>query len=136
MSSNAAGVQAGSLATGGLSCEKQGDYATWYRLAKDNDRDSLGLKRRDLTDDGKIDFSRIRRKLKGSQNMWWLRVEDWRLTLRLDREQRVPYVLRIRHRAERKYSRVLLVRGESSWAHAFIVENRPDFCAISTMSAQ
>ncbi|MGB9663170.1 MAG: type II toxin-antitoxin system RelE family toxin [Moorellaceae bacterium] len=40
------------------------------------------------------------KKLKGSRDMWRLRVGDWRVILRLDREQGVLYVLRIRHRRE------------------------------------
>lgn len=40
------------------------------------------------------------KKLKGSRDMWRLRVGDWRIILRLDREQGVLYVLRIRHRRE------------------------------------
>ncbi len=39
-------------------------------------------------------------KLRGSQDVWRLRVGDWRVVLRLDREQEVLYVLRIRHRRE------------------------------------
>lgn len=40
------------------------------------------------------------KKLKGSQDMWRLRVGDWRVILRLDREQGILYVLRVRHRRE------------------------------------
>lgn len=40
------------------------------------------------------------KKLKGSRNMWRLRVGDWRVILWLDREQGILYVLRIRHRRE------------------------------------
>lgn len=40
------------------------------------------------------------KKLKGSQDMWRLRVGDWRVVLRLDREQGILYVLRVRHRRE------------------------------------
>lgn len=40
------------------------------------------------------------KKLEGSQNMWRLRVEDWRVIPRLDREQGILYVLRIRHTRE------------------------------------
>jgi len=40
------------------------------------------------------------KKLKGSSDMWRLRVGDWRVILRLDRKQGVLYVLRIRHRRE------------------------------------
>ncbi|MBE3584430.1 MAG: type II toxin-antitoxin system RelE/ParE family toxin [Limnochordaceae bacterium] len=40
------------------------------------------------------------KKLQGSRDMWRLRVGDWRVILRLDGEQGVLYVLRIRHRRE------------------------------------
>lgn len=40
------------------------------------------------------------KKLKGSSDMWRLRVGDWRVILRFDREQGVLYVLRIKHRRE------------------------------------
>lgn len=40
------------------------------------------------------------KKLKGSPNMWRLRVGDWRVILRFDRKQGVLYVLRVRHRRE------------------------------------
>ncbi|MDK2784543.1 MAG: mRNA interferase RelE/StbE [Bacillota bacterium] len=40
------------------------------------------------------------RKLKSTPERWRLRVGDWRVILRLDREQEVLYVLRIRHRRE------------------------------------
>lgn len=40
------------------------------------------------------------KKLKGGQDMWRLRVGDWRIILRLDREQGILYVLRIRHRRD------------------------------------
>ena len=40
------------------------------------------------------------KKLKGSQDIWRLRVGDWRVILRLDREQGVLYVLRIRNRRD------------------------------------
>ena len=40
------------------------------------------------------------KKLKGSRDMWRLRVGDWRVILRLDRDQGILYVLRIRHRRE------------------------------------
>jgi len=38
------------------------------------------------------------KKLQGSPERWRVRVGDWRVILRIDREQRVLYVLRIRHR--------------------------------------
>lgn len=40
------------------------------------------------------------KKLQGSPERWRLRVGDWRVILRIDREQGVLYVLRIRHRRE------------------------------------
>lgn len=40
------------------------------------------------------------KKLKGSPDMWRLRVGDWRVILRFDRKQGVLYVMRIRHRRE------------------------------------
>lgn len=40
------------------------------------------------------------KKLKGSSDMWRLRVGEWRIILRFDRKQEVLYVLRIRHRRE------------------------------------
>jgi len=40
------------------------------------------------------------KKLKGSPDMWRLRVGDWRVILRFDRERGILYVLRIRHRRE------------------------------------
>jgi len=40
------------------------------------------------------------KKLHGSPERWRLRVGDWRVILRIDREQMILYVLRIRHRRE------------------------------------
>ena len=40
------------------------------------------------------------KKLKGSQDIWRLRVGDWRVILRLDRGQGTLYVLRIRNRRD------------------------------------
>ena len=40
------------------------------------------------------------RKLHGSPERWRLRVGDWRVILRIDRGQRILYVLRIRHRRD------------------------------------
>lgn len=40
------------------------------------------------------------KRLEGSPGKWRLRVGDWRVILRLDREQGVLYVLRVRHRRE------------------------------------
>lgn len=38
------------------------------------------------------------KKLQGSPERWRVRAGDWRVILRIDREQGVLYVLRIRHR--------------------------------------
>ncbi|MCL6614076.1 MAG: type II toxin-antitoxin system RelE/ParE family toxin [Firmicutes bacterium] len=46
------------------------------------------------------------KKLKGSQDLWRLRIGDWRVILRLDREGRVLYVLRVRHRRDAYHSSV------------------------------
>lgn len=40
------------------------------------------------------------KKLRGSPERWRLRVGDWRIILRIDQEQEIIYILRIRHRRE------------------------------------